>query len=77
MIAARFDQFLSRSELIYFSTSSSVCQELFQGFSTVFLAPIQYAALFRTLAYIIIGIRVCQPLFSLFFILFYISYNLC
>ena len=52
-------------------------KNFFQGFSTVFLAPIRYAALFRTLAYIIIAIRVCQPLFSLFFILFYISYNLC
>ncbi|MDD7493135.1 MAG: hypothetical protein PUK39_11040, partial [Clostridiales bacterium] len=39
MIAARFDQFLSRSELIYFSTSSSVCQELFSRFFNRFLGP--------------------------------------
>ena len=37
MIAARFDQFLSRSELIYSSTSSSVCQELFSRFFNRFL----------------------------------------
>ncbi|MCI6528970.1 MAG: hypothetical protein MR438_08375, partial [Clostridiales bacterium] len=37
MIIARFDQFLSRSELIYFSTSSSVCQELFSRFFNRFL----------------------------------------
>ena len=40
MIIARFDQFLSRSELIYSSTSSSVCQELFSRFLTFYRKPL-------------------------------------
>ena len=57
----------SRGELAYVTTSSSICQELFQVFSNFFLFCGVSLGVARALKYVTTSQFICQELFSSFF----------